>query len=111
MLKFLIEDKELEREISKIVIDRVKNFIRNDEKIGELIDSIIEKEVEKKIEKRLINYDADWFRRKVIERVDVTAERVKGQIVKSTITLIKNTKIYKDLVEGKNLEIIKELFK
>ena len=106
MIRLLINDEELDKEINILIISKIKHILRNDEKINELIEECFEKEIKKKVELISLCFDRANFESRINKQVD----HIVGGIEKKIFAEVKKTKSYRKLIDDLNTSRIKEMF-
>jgi hypothetical protein len=105
----LIEDQSLDDELKKVIVDRLKVIIRQDDKLQEIVDGYVEREIDKKINMSFILFDHNYIKQQI--KMMLNNMEISKIAEKVVLSEIKQTDFYKNLLLEQNNKTIQSLFK
>lgn len=105
MIRLLIDDKELEKEVHKLITDKVKHILRNDAKIVELIEECYENEIKKKV--ALVSGTFIDIKEEIKNRTKKAADRVEEELIAS----VRKSPEFKNAVQKINEKTVESMLK
>jgi hypothetical protein len=105
-LIFSIDEKELDKEIAKLIQGRIVHFMRNGEDIKELIRNVADTEIKKQVNKVFL-LDID-VKSMAIRKID---NKING-LIQAAVTKLREdiTFITGAAIEKRNVKVIEKMF-